>query len=97
MYYFGTSTFSIRLHAFSGYHQIQLSAESMRENPFFAPRGQKYIWAIMPFSLCNCPVIFLSMMHHLGKLWTQLMAEYSIKDQDNKGTSIIMDDTLSKL
>jgi hypothetical protein len=63
----------------------------MAKTAFFAPRGRKYIWVVMPFGLCNCPVIFLSMMHDLRKLWTQLCEDKGVPPLDNKGSTIIMD------
>jgi hypothetical protein len=88
MYGFGDATYFILLNAFSGYHQIRLLAAA-----FFAPRGRKYVWAVMPFGLCNCPIIFLSMMHDLHELWTQLCEQEGVAPWDNEGSTIIMDDT----
>jgi hypothetical protein len=93
MYGFGEAMFFILLDAFSGYHQIRLSLLSMAKTAFFAPRGRKYCFAVMPFGLRNCPVIFLSMMHDLRDLWTQLCKEYGVNPGDDEGTTIIMDDT----
>jgi hypothetical protein len=90
---FGTATYFILLDAFSGYHQIQLSAASIVKKGFFAPRGCKYIWVVMTFGLQNCPVIFLSMMHDLHELWMQLCKEGGVPPSNNKGSTIIMDDT----
>jgi hypothetical protein len=42
MYGFGDVMFFILLDAFSGYHQVALSAASMLKTAFFAPRGRKY-------------------------------------------------------
>jgi hypothetical protein len=93
MYGFGVATWFILLDAFSGYHQIRLSAASQAKTAFFAPRGRKYIWVVMPFGLRNCPVIFLSMMHDLRELWTQLCEQEGITPSNNEGSTIIMDDT----
>jgi hypothetical protein len=93
MYGFGAATFFILLDAFSGYHQIRLSAASIAKTAFFAPRGRKYIWAVMPFGLCNCPVVFLSMMHDLRELWTQLCKEAGVAPSDDEGNNIIMGNT----
>jgi hypothetical protein len=93
MYGFGAATFFILLDAFSGYHQIRLSKASIEKTAFFAPQGRKYVWVVMPFGLRNCPVIFLSMMHDLRELWTQLCEEAGVAPSDDKGSTIIMDDT----
>jgi hypothetical protein len=45
----------------------------------------------MPFGLWNCPFIFLSMMHKLCELWTQLCKEAGVAPSDNEGSTIIMD------
>jgi hypothetical protein len=47
----------------------------------------------MPFGLRNCPVIFLSMMHDLHELWTQLCEQEGVAPSDNEGSTIIMDNT----
>jgi hypothetical protein len=93
MYGCGDATYFILLDAFSGYHQIRLSAASIQKTAFFAPQGRKYVWVIMPFGLRNCPVIFLSMMHDLRELWTQLCEQEGVAPSDNEGSTIIMDDT----
>jgi hypothetical protein len=93
MYGFGDATFFILLDAFSGYHQIRLSPSSIAKTAFFAPRGRKYVWVVMPFGLRNCPVIFLGMMHDLRELWTTLCEEYGVPNSDDEGSTIIMDDT----
>jgi hypothetical protein len=47
----------------------------------------------MPFGLQNCPVIFLGMMHDLCELWITLCNEAGVAPSDDKGSTIIMDDT----
>ncbi len=93
MYGFGNAQFFILLDAFSGYHQIRLSEASIAKTAFYAPRGRKYVWVVMPFGLRNCPVIFLGMMHDLRELWTQLCEEEGVPPSDDEGSTIIMDDT----
>jgi hypothetical protein len=93
MYGFGDAIYFILLDALSGYHQIRLSAASIQKTAFFAPRGRKYGWVVMPFGLRNCPVIFISMMHDLRELWTQLCEQGGVAPSDNEGSTIIMDDT----
>jgi hypothetical protein len=93
MYGFGQAAFFILLDAFSGYHQIRLSAASIEKTAFYAPRGRKYVWLVMPFGLRNCPPIFLGMMHDLRELWTQLCDEEGVPSSADEGSTIIMDDT----
>jgi hypothetical protein len=61
MYGFGDATYFILLDAFFGYYQICLSPSSIAKTAFFAPRGRKYVWVVMPFGLRNCQGVFLGM------------------------------------
>lgn len=92
MYGFGTATCFILLDAFSGYHQIRLSAASIDKTAFYAPFGRKYVWLVMPFGLRNAPAIFISMMHDFKALWTMLCEKHKINPSENEGSTIIMDD-----
>lgn len=92
MYGFGTATFFILLDAFSGYHQIRLSPASIDKTAFYAPFGRKYVWLVMPFGLRNAPAIFISMMHDLKTLWTQMCDELGVNPSENEGSTIIIDD-----
>jgi hypothetical protein len=93
MYGFGNATFFILLDAYSGYHQVSLSAASMLKTAFFAPHGCKYCWVVMPFGLHNCPAVFIAMMHDLQELWKIRAREQGIEIGEHNGTTIIMDDT----
>lgn len=92
MYGFGRATYFILLDAFSGYHQIRLSKASIDKTAFHAPFGRKYVWLVMPFGLRNAPAIFISMMHDLKALWTELCEKYKVPPTEDEGTTIIMDD-----
>jgi hypothetical protein len=94
MFGFGQATHYILLDAYSGYHQIRLSPASAIKTAFYAPHGRKYMWVVMPFGLRNCPSVFIAMMHDLKQLWTSECEKAGIIPSHDKGTTIIMDDTL---
>jgi hypothetical protein len=89
----GNATYFVLMDAFSGYHQVKLSPSSAVKSAFFAPHGQTYIYLVMPFGICKAPTLFLAMVHDLKELWTDMCAEYGIIPSEDKGATIIMDDT----
>ena len=55
-----------RLHFISldnktGYHQIGVRFANQDKLAFFGPDGKKYIFSVMPFSLCNAPAFYTCM------------------------------------
>lgn len=79
--------------AFSGCHQINVTAASSSKNAFAGPGGKKYRYTIMPFGLVNGLVISLVMMHDLKGHWDDLACEWEIGLGNSTNTIIIIDDT----
>ena len=93
MYGFGTAQYFILLDAYLGYHQVRLTPESMAKTAFHAPNGRKYCWTVMPFGLKNCPPVYISMMHDLKDLWTEMATAEGLDMSRNNGSTLIVDDT----
>jgi hypothetical protein len=93
IYGFGSVQYFILLDAFSGYHQVSLTPESMAKTAFHAPNGRKYCWVVMPFGLKNCPPVYISMMHDLKDLWTELATKEGLNMSRDNGSTLIVDDT----
>eukprot|EP00978_Attheya_sp_CCMP212_P017032 scaffold45180_cov63-Attheya_sp.AAC.1 len=58
---------------------------------FYTPYGRKYKWLIMPFSLRNCPIIFIAMMHDMKERWEEYCSDHGIDPSiDKEGSTIIL-------
>ena len=63
----GKAIFYVLWDAFSGYHQVKLSKNTIPKTAFHAPHGRKYVYIVMPFGLKNAPAIFKAMMYDLRR------------------------------
>ena len=77
--------------AYSGYHQIKMSACSIDKTAFSGPHCRKYKWIVLPFGLRNGPAVFTAMMYDLKRIWVEIISK-NIDLSKNNGTRIIIDD-----
>ena len=64
--------FMISADADSGYHQVEVKAESQDKLAFFAPDDDKYTFTVMPFGPTNAPGFYTAMMFDFKREWDTL-------------------------